>query len=808
MKNAAQKSKLSHLQLTSTIPESWLPFKTTLELPVYQGMFGQERAMNAIDIGLKIDARGFNIFAVGESGSGKTSTIERILKDRAASEPIPDDLLYVTCFKNTSQPRPIFVPPGSGRKLASDMEGLVKELWQSVPRVLSESVISHIRAGILGDTRRKADDLLKRATKAAEKLNLLIEEGDDTLRVVPLKDGEPLDPESFEKLDRSTRRKIEANMIAFQEHLDAFSYRRRPRERKHSKKTLEAEVRVIQPLVEELFSEIMARYQKCGKGVAEFLIEAKKHILDNHRTFLPLEDDEDVEETDSQNLERYPIYKVNVVVDHTDQKGAPVIVERMPKPDNLCGYFEHREAPGGLVTDHTMIRAGAFHQANGGYLLIQASDLLSHQNAWDCLKRTLRHRGIRIEEGAAPTEGRPREAGMMKPGTVSINQKTILVGSSEIYYILKTEDEDFNRLFKIKADFEPYMRRSRNNVMKLAQFLGQVCQEENLLPIHRTGMLKIIAFASRNAGHKERLTNRKADLLDLVAEANFFARERHARAVRDIDVNQASASRNKREGAIADILHREIREGTIMIQTKETAVGQINGIALYDVVGNAFGIPVRITARTYAGRRGVVNIDREVQLSGAIHDKGAMIMIGYLGGRYAQKQTLGFSASITFEQSYDEIDGDSASSAELYALLSALANVPIRQGIAVTGSVNQLGEIQPIGGVNEKIEGIFRLCNDRGLTGNEGVMIPKANVKNLMLSDQVVDAVRTGKFSIYAITSVDEGIEVLTGLPAGKRLNNGHFAEESINFLVAQQLKTLQAVLKSVGVPTSLDTEL
>ncbi len=764
--------------------------------------------MEAIDTGLKIDARGFNIFAVGESGSGKTSTIERILKNRAASEPVPDDLLYVYCFKNPSKPQPIFVPPGFGRKLASDMEGLVKELGQSVPRVLSESVIGHIRAGILGDTRNKADDLLKRATREAEKLNLLIEEGDDTLRVVPLKNGEPLDPESFEKLDRSNRRKIEANMIAFQEHLDAFSYRRRQLERKHSKKTLEAEVRVIKPLVEDLFNEIMDQYQKCGQGVAEFLVEAKNHILDNHSAFMPLEGDDDVEESEPHKIDRYLIYKVNVVVDHTEQKGAPVIVERMPKPDNLCGYFEYREAPGGLVTDHTMIRAGAFHQANGGYLLIQASDLLSQQNAWNSLKRTLRHRGIRIEEGAGSAEGRPREAGMMKPGTVNIKLKTILVGNSEIYYMLKTEDEDFSRLFKIKADFEPYMRRSRDNVMKLSQFIGQVCQEENLLPIHRTGLLKIIAFASRSARHKERLTNRKADLLDLVAEANFFARDRRARAIRDTDVKQAIAARTKREGTIADILHREIREGTIMIQTKDTAVGQINGIALYDVVGNAFGIPVRITAKTYAGRRGIVNIDREVQLSGAIHDKGAMIMIGYLGDRYAQEQTLGFSASITFEQSYDEIDGDSASSAELYALLSSLSKVPVRQGIAVTGSVNQLGEIQPIGGVNEKIEGIFRLCSDRGLTGNEAVMIPKANVKNLMLSDDVTDAVRTGKFSVYAITTVDEGIEVLTGMPAGKRLKNGHFAEGSVDHLVAKQLKKLQDVIKAGAVTTASDTEL
>jgi lon-related putative ATP-dependent protease len=396
----------------------------------------------------------------------------------------------------------------------------------------------------------------------------------------------------------------------------------------------------------------------------------------------------------------------------------------------------------------------------------------------------------------------------LKPGSVPLNIKVILIGSAETYYYFKVEDEDFERLFKIKADFESSMPRSRKNVMNLAKFLGRVCREEGHLPIHRTGVARLVETASRLVEHKDRMTTRWAELLDLIAEADFFARESGARAIRVQDVNKALNEKQERHGALADELSREIREGSVIIRTRGKAIGQINGIALYDLVGISFGVPVRITARIYAGRRGVVNIDREVNLSGAIHDKGALILIGYLGGRYAKRCPLGLSASVTFEQSYDEIDGDSASCAELFALLSALSGCPIRQGVAVTGSVNQLGEIQPIGGVNEKIEGIFRMCQSRGLTGHEGVMIPKSNVKNLMLDREIIDAVRAGKFNIYAISTVDEGIEVLADRKAGRRRKDGQWAPLSINDLVEKCLGDLQDVMQQHGVSTALDRDL
>jgi lon-related putative ATP-dependent protease len=801
------KYQLTPDKLSSEIPETWLEFRTTNELSSSRGIIGQDRAMRAVDIGLKISTRGFNIFAVGEPGSGKTSTLERILKERAQSEPVPDDLCYVYNFNTPEQPRPLLLPAGKGRELAKDLERVVKELERMIPRVLSEGALGHIRAGILAETRKRASDLLKRASKAAEKLGLKIEEDADNLRVIALENGVPLDDDTFDKLPKGKRNRIEANLMAFQEHLDAFTYGRRQLERDHRKQVLDAEIRMVTPIVKDLIDELASRYKKYNHSLVDFLLEVRESVLENHRAFMPLE--EEGENGDERMTEEPPpidpnrIYQVNVVVDRTSQEGAPVVVERVPNAANLSGYFEYRETQGGLVTDHTMIRAGALHQSCGGYLLLQAGELLSHENAWDSLKRAIRHKEIRVDEGFGPGDGRPRIAGMMKPGTVALNLKVILVGTPESFYFLRLEDEEFGRLFKIKADFEPTMARTKSTVTKLAGFLGQVCQEEGHLPLHRTGIVRLVEFASRQAGHKARMTTRRAALLDLLAEANAGALKRQARSIQVEDIQKALDNKAQRDGSLVDALDREIKEGTILLQTRGRTVGQVNGIALYDMMSSSFGIPVRITASTYAGRRGVVNIDREVRLSGAIHDKGALILIGYLGGRYAKQQTLGFSASITFEQSYDEIDGDSASAAELYALLSALSGCPIRQGIAVTGSVNQLGEIQPIGGVNEKIEGVFRVCQIQGLTGRQGVVIPKSNIKNLMLSREVVDAVKKGEFNIFAITTIDQGIEVLTGKPAGRMRKDGTWTPGSINDLVQRRLADLQDAVRREGIVTS-----
>ncbi len=803
-----KKYSLTTKQLTKRLPAAWTSFTTTAELEPSTATVGQERAMRAIDVGLQIPARGFNIYVAGEAGSGKTSILKRLLEERAAAEPVSKDLVYVTNFRHQDQPLPLHLPAGKGWALAKDMRGVVEELKSMIPRVLSEGAFGVIRSGIIAEFRVEVEALDAKTKKVAAKLDVHIEEDEEGFQVVPLLKGEPIDGAAFAKLSAKKRRQVQKKMLAFQEHMDNSAHEKRALERHHNRRLMAAEVQAIKSVVEGLIGEVSAWYVEGNEPVAQYLADVTKHILENHRCFLEGEGAEEGEDDDTLQ-ETLSLYQVNVLVDRSDEEGAPVVMERVPTPANLCGCFEYRTTKGGLATDHMLIRPGAMHQANGGYLLLQLSDMMAQESAWDSLKGALRHREVRIESSVGVAEGRPRIAGSLKPETVPLDVKVVLIGGPEYYYMLKMEDEDFDRLFKIKAEFERAIPRTRENVTRMARFLGRVCREEKLLPLHRSGLARLVEYSSRAVEHKERLSTRWAPLLDVMVEADFCARRVRARAIRGKDVESALAEIADRHGAPEESVGREIREGSVLLRTRGAVVGQINGIALYDLVGHCFGIPVRITARIYAGRRGVVNIDREVELSGAIHDKGALILVGYLGGCFAQEQTLGLSASITFEQSYDEIDGDSASSAELYAMLSALSQVPIRQGISVTGSVNQLGEVQPIGGVNEKIEGIFRVCKSRGLTGDQGVMIPQSNVKNLMLSQEVIAAVRSGDFNIYAVRTIAEGIEVLTGVEAGRRSRRtGAWTEGSVNARVQERLRMLGEALRADGVVTYLDREL
>ncbi len=794
------KHGLSPSDLTSTVPESWLPFTNTARLPPHSGVICQDRAMRAVDAGLAIRTRGFNLFAAGEAGSGKTSTLVQLLEQRAAALPIPEDLCYVYDFRAPDRPRPIRLPAGQGRQLAREMERVLLELERMIPRILSGGSFSHVRAGIQADTRRRAEELTRRAEQHAHRLGLELEGRDGDLRGVPLYHGKPVDEDAMFALPARVRRQLEKKLLAFHAHAESLSYNRRLLEREHDQRMIEAEVQAVTPLVDELIRELAVRFCVTSPAVGDFLDQVREHTLENHRHFLPQEDRGPAADDEPGGLpaEADPrlVYVVNVVVDRSSQDGAPLVVERLPSASNLCGYLEYRETADGLVTDHAKIRAGSLHRANGGFLVIQASELFAQEDAWESLKRALRHKEVRVQEGAGVDELRPRRAGALKPGAVPLDVKVVLIGSHEQYYTLMDQDEDFQRLFKILADFEPTMPRTRENVLALSRFAGQVCREEGYLPLHRGGMRRLVEYACRRAGHKELMTTRRADLIDVLAEADGLARAAAVDAIRAEDVDLAIREAAWRHGSLPAAVARDIAEGAILIRSEGLAVGQINGIALYDLAGRAFGVPVRITARTYAGRRGVVNIDREVHLSGSIHDKGSLILIGYLGGCHAERQVLGLSASITFEQSYDEIDGDSASGAELYALLSSLSGIPIRQSIAVTGSVNQLGELQPIGGVNEKIEGVFRIFRDRGLTGEEGVMIPMANVKNLMLDAEVIDAVRKGLFHIHAVSHVDEGIEVLSGVPAGRQRQDGTWTPGSVNEAVARRLAHLAGVTR------------
>ncbi len=635
---------LNHTDLTNNVPDSWLPFSNTAKLAPLTGVVCQDRAMRAVDAALSIRTRGFNLFAAGDAGAGKTSTLVPLLEERAAALPIPDDLCYVYDFRAPDRPRAIRLPAGRGRLLAREMERVTLELERMIPRILSGGTFGHARAGIQAETRRRAEELTRRAEQHARRLGLEIEGREGDLRVVPLYHGKPVDEEAMFSLPARVRRQLEKKILGFHAHAESLSYNRRLLEREHEQRLLEAEIRAITPLVEELIGELAARFCEASPAVGDYLDQVREHTLENHRHFLPREDRATEDEGDAGGLSDAPdprtVYVVNVAVDRSGQDGAPMVVERLPSAANLCGYLEYRETPDGLVTDHSMIRAGALHRANGGFLVIQASELLAQEGAWESLKRALRHKEIRVPEGSGGGELRQRRAGALKPGAVPLDVKVILIGSHEQYYTLQLEDEDFQRLFKVLADFEPSMPRTRENVLALSRFAGQVCREEGYLPLNRSGMRRLVEHACRQAGHKERMTTRRADLLDVLAEADGLARRDQADAIRSEDIDAAIREAAQRHGSLPAALARDIAEGSILIRTDGLAVGQINGIALYDLAGSSFGVPVRITARTYAGRRGVVNIDREVHLSGSIHDKGSLILIGYLGGCHAERQVL------------------------------------------------------------------------------------------------------------------------------------------------------------------------
>lgn len=780
--------RLKVSQLRRKCDCSKLGFETTESITYKdETVIGQKRAMESLEFGLGLNVRGYNIFVLGEPGSGKTSTVRKILTKRASKMPTSSDLCYVYNFKEPERPKPLILPPGVGRKFAIAIEQFIEELKQNIPKLLTSKRFTEKKSKIVNHYHNKVEKLLKKFVKEAHRKGLELKLQGDQLIFPPI----DITEEEFEKLPEEKQKDIETNIRAFKERLADYERLHRKIEKEMEEGILKEERKEIKQVVHEGIEELKKRFGEYSEQIVSYLEDMEKHILENHRKFIEerqsKEEEEKLPYEQPSEDHRFIEYKVNVMVDRSHEKGAPVIIERNPTYQNLMGYFEYREEKGALKTDHTLIRPGALHNAWGGYLVLQVNDLMRHPVAWEALKKALRDRELKIEE--FEEEGRPKTTGTLKPLPIPLEVKVILIGNPDSYYLLYNNDEEFVRLFKVKVDFESSMPWTRRNVLKLASFLGSIAKEEKMLPLHAEAVARIVEEGARLVESKRRITTRLSLLMDIVAEADYFARRYNQNIITREAVEKAIKARKYRHGKIKDITLQMIEEGTLLIDTKGEAIGQINGIFVYDLGDYAFGIPCKITARTYAGKKGVVNIEREVQLSGAIHDKGSLIIIGYLGGRYAQDYPLCFSASVTFEQVYEEIEGDSASCAELFALLSSLANIPLKQGIAVTGSVNQKGLIQPVGSINEKIEGVFKICESKGLTGEEGVIIPRANIENLMLSEEVIEAVKEKKFNIWAITTVDEGMEILTGKRAGVRLSDGSWEPDTINYYIDKRLR-------------------
>jgi lon-related putative ATP-dependent protease len=760
-------------------------FSSTTELPPLDGMIGQDRAVSATTFGVSMRQAGYNLFVLGPSRTGKTSAMQRVLARAAELEPVPPDYCYVHNFEDPYRPVALELPPGRGRALRQAMERLTEECRTRVPRAFEGEEFERRKSEILEQLARGHQEELQRLEEAARAEKFAVLRTPTGLAIAPAPEGEPLTSEEFAALPDAAKEEIGSRGSALHDRMDATlrQMRRLEREARQAQEKLVGEVAAaaIRPLIQELREEFPGL-----PGVERHLGHVEADLVTHVDEFRALESGKPafpLFASPGAFLERY---QVNVLVDRSGTRGAPVVFEQVPTHRNLLGRVEHRAQFGALVTDFTLIKPGALHQANGGYLILEAVDVLRALLAWDALKKAIKSRTIRIEEPL--DEWRLASAQSLAPEPIPLSLKVVLIGSPFIYYLLYALDEDFRELFKVKVDFDDSLPRTPEFEMLYARFVGSACRDEGLPGFGPEAVARLVEHCSRLVDDQTRLTSRLGEILDLIRESAFWAGRRGRDLVRAEDVRHAIEQKAYRSSLIDERVRRLIGEGTLLIATQGRATGQVNGIAVLSLGDHAFGRPSRITARTFSAEPGVVDIERESKLGGPVHSKGVMILSGFLAGRYARERPLALSASLAFEQSYEEVEGDSASSAELYALLSSLADIPLSQSLAVTGSVNQHGEIQPVGGINEKVEGFFDVCAARGLTGEQGVLIPSANVRHLMLREDVVEAVRAGRFHVHAVSIVDEGLALLSGLETGVRGPDDRYPKGSFNAAVEAAL--------------------
>lgn len=772
-------------------------FDTTDDLRDTKHIIGQERAIRALDFGLSLDSSGFNIFILGEHGTGKMTTVKAFLSQRAQQEPVPDDWCYVYNFKDPDIPVAIHMNPGDAAGFHKDMEELIKALKIEIPKIFESKEYEKQKSKMIEESQKKQRKLLTALEQEAPEKGFSLRKTVSGLIIAPVKKtGEPMTEEEYEKLDEKTKQKMTEMGKTLQEKLNDFV-----RVAREAEKTLKKNVKGLKKdaalsAVGHLIEDLKNTYKTYEKIII-FLDDVREDILEHLDDFKARE--EQPAQTPFMKVPKteptFTRYSVNVLVNNKECQGAPCVFESNPTYYNLFGRIEHKIQYGIALTDFSMIKAGSLHRANGGYVVIDALDLLRNMFAYDALKRALRNREVKTED--VWEQYRLVSTTSLRPESIPLDVKVILVGDPHLYYLLHNLDPDYRELFKVKADFDTRMKRNDENIRQYASFIATVCQEEKLLAFDRKGVAKIVEIGSRFAGHQDKLSSRFNYIADLLKEANYWASKAGSALVSEEHVQQAIDEKILRRNRIEEYLRELMMEGTLIVDTDGAKVGQVNGLAILSLGDYQFGKPSRITARTYAGKAGVMNIERETKMSGKIHEKAILIITNYLASRYAQKKPISLSASITFEQLYEMVEGDSASCAELYVLLSSIAQVPLQQNFAVTGSMDQNGEVQPVGGINEKIEGFFDLCRLRGLDKTHGVIIPRRNLKNLMLRHDVVEAVKEGKFSLYAIENVDEGLEILTGMPVGDPGEDGAYPEGTINYLVVKRFEEIAEAMKA-----------
>ncbi len=794
-------------------------FETTAELEETLEIIGQERAIEALQFGAGIRQEGYNLYALGPVGVGKHDVVDQFLRRRAEDEEVPSDWCYVHNFDEPNKPKMLELPAGQGLELRDDLARLIEELQVAIPAAFESDDYQTRRQAIDEIFKERQEDAFNSVHRKAEQEGVTILRTPAGIALAPVRDGEVIPPGEFEELPEEEREKVEQTIEELQEEMQSVLQQVPAWERERRDKERELNREVMGYAVHGSIEELREKYSECA-NVVSYLDDVEEDVVEKAAVFLQagqrgaglqgmgmggamsegpgsglgiaeagpgMEADNPMGPDGTAALFRR--YRVNVVVDHSETEGAPVVYEDQPTLDNLTGRVEYIARFGALLTDFNLIRPGAMHRANGGYLILDARKVLLQPFAWEQLKRVLRSKKIAIESG-------PQMMGMantmsLEPQNIPLNLKVVLLGGRRLYYLLSAMDPEFLELFKVAADFEHDMDRHDESVRQYARYLNKLIDDDDLLPFTCAAIARVCERSSRAAGDREKFSTHAETMRDLLRESNYWATDRGAEVVDSQDVERAVEAKIRRNSRIRDRLAEHIHRDTLLIDTDGGEVGQINGLAVMQMGQFSFGKPGRITARVRPGSGKVVDIEREVDLGGPIHSKGVLILTGYLGARFATDFPLSLTASLVFEQSYGGVDGDSASLAEICALKSALSQLPLAQNVAVTGSVNQRGQVQPIGGVNDKIEGFFDVCERRGLTGKQGVIIPAANIKNLMVRKDVVDAVEEGKFHVWTVSHIDEATAILLGQKAGEADEDGQFPEDTINGRVQQRLRRM-----------------
>ncbi len=788
-------SKLTPKQLYTKCDPQKFNFSSTAELEERLSALGQDRALAAVEIGINIQSKGYNLFCLGPEGTGKSSLVKRVLAKEAQNRPTPNDWAYVYNFDEPYKPNAISFPAGAATEFAKDIDKLMENFSSSIPAVFESD---EYKAGvniIQEKYKHSKEKYIKMLQKKAKGKSVSLLHMPVGLVVAPVKNGEVLSPEAFDELPEDEKKQLIEDLNQMQAEIENSAQDLPAWEDKQREEINRLRTKFLKETVKGPVDELHAKY-KGMRQANDFLRQIQHYILDNVEEFLPSTDapvpadGEDplgalLSKIKQPEEDKYAKFKVNVIVKNEPDSGAPIIHLDHPTQGNLVGKVERIQQYGALLTDFSLIKAGALHQANGGFLLIDARKMLMQPFAWDSLKRAIASKLIKIE---APSEETSFTTISLDPEPIPLNVKIILTGDAELYELLSERDPDFSDYFKVEADFGVLMDRTEENEIEYAKLIGSLSKKKKLRSLNKQAVAKIIEHSSRLAESSEKLTAHIASIGDLLREADYWARKSKSNHIGKNHIDQAIDAQIYRGGRIKEAMLEQIDKGTILIDIKGKKVGQINGLVVYNFSRNSFGKPSRITTQVRIGKGEFVNIEREVEMSGPIHSKGVLILESLLANRFAKFCPLSLNASIVFEQSYGGVDGDSASSTEYYCLLSAISGIPIKQNIAVTGSINQFGEIQPIGGVNEKIEGFFDVCVHQGLTGDQGVIIPRTNVADLMLREDICQAVEDGKFSVWAIDNVDDGIEILTGLKAGAMDKNGKYPRKSVNYAVQQGL--------------------